>query len=152
MIAFLIEVVKALVTFFAVCVGLGILYLVFVVVREVGWEVRRQNREKHEQEDKRGMKAEFFKAVCPLEIGDTVAIKVSKDGEAKEALYLPQGCTVITTAAVALHKVTDIATLHYLKKGETQFLYELDGYGKYEPLTVKVPVREFADELKRRGR
>ena len=51
MIAFLIEVVKALVTFFAVCVGLGILYLVFVVVREVGW-VRRQNREKHEQEDK----------------------------------------------------------------------------------------------------
>lgn len=50
MIAFLIEVVKALVTFFVVCVGLGILYLVFVVVREVGWEVRRQNREK--QEDK----------------------------------------------------------------------------------------------------
>lgn len=36
MIAFLIEVVKALVTFFAVYVGLGILYLVFVVVREVG--------------------------------------------------------------------------------------------------------------------
>ena len=93
------------------------------------------------------MKAEFFKAVCPLEIGDTVAIKATKDGETKEALYLPQGCTVITTAAVALHKVTDIATLHYLKKGETQFLYELDGCGKYEQLTVKVPVREFADEL-----
>ena len=65
------------------------------------------------------MKAEFFKAVCPLEIGDTVAIKTTKDGETKEALYLPQSCTVITTAAVALHKVTDIATLHYLKKGET---------------------------------
>lgn len=62
------------------------------------------------------MKAEFFKAVCPLEIGDTVAIKTTKDGETKEALYLPQGCTVITTAVVALHKVTDIATLHYLKK------------------------------------
>lgn len=62
------------------------------------------------------MKAEFFKAVCPLEIGDTVAIKATKDGETKEALYLPQGCTVITAAAVALHKVTDIATLHYLKK------------------------------------
>ena len=44
MIAFLIEVVKALVTFFAVCVGLGILYLVFVVVREVGWEVRKQKK------------------------------------------------------------------------------------------------------------
>lgn len=39
------------------------------------------------------MKAEFFKAVCPLEIGDTVAIKATKDGETKEALYLPQGCT-----------------------------------------------------------
>ena len=48
------------------------------------------------------MKAEFFKAVCPLEIGDTVAIKVAKDGEAKEALYLPQGCTVITTAAAVV--------------------------------------------------
>ena len=94
------------------------------------------------------MKAEFFKAVCPLEVGDTVAIKTTKDGETKEALYLPQ----ITTAAVALHKVTNIATLHYLKKGETQFLYELDACGKYEPLTVKVPVREFAEELKRRGR
>jgi hypothetical protein len=62
------------------------------------------------------MKAEFFKAVCPLEIGDAVAIKTTKGGETKEALYLPQGCTVITTAAVVLHKVTDIATLHYLKK------------------------------------
>lgn len=33
-----------------------------------------------------------------------------------------------------------------------QFLYELDNCGKYIPLTVKVPVREFAEELKRRGR
>lgn len=32
------------------------------------------------------------------------------------------------------------------------FLYELDNCGKYIPLTVKVPVREFAEELKRRGR
>ena len=50
---------------------------------------------------------------------------------------------MITTAAVALHKVTDIATLHYLKKGEPQFLYELDGCGKYEPLTVKVIQMKF---------
>lgn len=62
------------------------------------------------------MKAEFFKAVCPLEIGDTVAIRLAEKG------------------------------------GETQFLYELDNCGKYIPLTVKVPVREFAEELKRRGR
>ena len=59
---------------------------------------------------------------------------------------------MIKTAAVALHKVKDIATIHYLKKGETKFLYELDNCGKYEPLTVKVPVREFAEELKRRGK
>ena len=52
MIAFLIEVVKALVTFFAVCVGLGILYLVFVITREVGWLIKQENRKKYEQEDK----------------------------------------------------------------------------------------------------
>lgn len=62
------------------------------------------------------MKAEFFKAVCPLEIGDTVAIRLAeKGGETREAYYLPQGCVAITPGAVALHKVTDIATLHYLK-------------------------------------
>lgn len=43
MIAFLIEVVKALVTFFAVCVGLGILYLVFVVVRETSVRLCRMS-------------------------------------------------------------------------------------------------------------
>ena len=65
------------------------------------------------------MKAEFFKAVCPLEIGDTVAIRLAeKGGETREAYYLPQGCVAITPGAVALRKVTDIATLHYLKKGE----------------------------------
>lgn len=36
MAAFLIETAKALLTFITVCVGLGVLYLVFVVVREVG--------------------------------------------------------------------------------------------------------------------
>ena len=50
MIAFLIEVVKATITFFAVCVGLGILFL--VVVREAAWVVKHENRKKYEQEDK----------------------------------------------------------------------------------------------------
>lgn len=40
MIAFLIEVIKALVTFFAVCVGLGIL----VPVREFAEELKRRGR------------------------------------------------------------------------------------------------------------
>ena len=49
MAAFLIETAKALLTFIAVCVGLGVLYLVFVVVREVGWIVKQENRRKYEQ-------------------------------------------------------------------------------------------------------
>ncbi len=52
MIAFLIEVIKVLVTFFAVCVGLGILFLVYVVVREAAGVVKYENRKKYEQEDK----------------------------------------------------------------------------------------------------
>lgn len=47
--AFLIEVIKTLVMFIAGCVGLGIAYLVYIIVREVGWEVKRQNREKKDQ-------------------------------------------------------------------------------------------------------
>ena len=49
MAAFLIETAKALLTFIAVCVGLGVLYL---VVREVGWIVKQENRRKYEQEGK----------------------------------------------------------------------------------------------------
>lgn len=45
MAAFLIETAKALLTFIAVCVGLGVLYLVFVVVREVGWIVKQEGKE-----------------------------------------------------------------------------------------------------------
>lgn len=52
MAAFLIETAKALLTLIAVCVGLGVLYLVFVVVREVGWIVKQENRRKYEQEGK----------------------------------------------------------------------------------------------------
>ena len=36
----------------AVCVGLGILFLVYVVVREAAWVVKHENRKKYEQEDK----------------------------------------------------------------------------------------------------
>lgn len=52
MIAFLIEVIKALVCFVAICIGLGVLILVWVVVREAAWVVKRENRKKYEQEDK----------------------------------------------------------------------------------------------------
>lgn len=43
---FLIEVIKGLLTFAAVCVGLGFLYLVYIIAREVGWQVRQENRRK----------------------------------------------------------------------------------------------------------
>lgn len=98
------------------------------------------------------METAVFKAVCPLEIGDTVAIGAGKTAAVRTAYYLPAGMEVVVAGAVSIHTVTDIATTHYLKSGETVFRYELDGSGRYEALTVKVPVREAAAELKRRGR
>lgn len=99
------------------------------------------------------MKMAAFKAVCPLEIGDKVATKEpTEKGEAKEAYYLPDGHMVILTGAVAMHTVTDIATLHFLKNGNVSFMYELDGSGKYEPLTVRMPVAEYDAALKARDR
>lgn len=152
MAAFLIETAKALLTFIAVCVGLGVLYLVFVVVREVGWIVKQENRRKYEQEGKR-METAVFKAVCPLEIGDTVAIGAGKTAAGvRTAYYLPAGMEVVVAGTVSIHTVTDISTTHYLKSGKTVFRYELNGSGRYEVLNVKVPVRETADELNRRGR
>lgn len=53
MVALLIETVKALLTFIVGCLGLGVLYLVFVVAREVGWSVKRKKRKKYEQEEKK---------------------------------------------------------------------------------------------------
>lgn len=51
---FLIEVIKGLLTFAAVCVGLGIMYLVFIIAREVGWLIRQENRKQYreKQEEK----------------------------------------------------------------------------------------------------
>lgn len=50
--AFLIEVIKALISFAAICFGLGILFLVWVVVREAAWVIKHENRKKYEQEEK----------------------------------------------------------------------------------------------------
>ena len=63
MAAFLIETAKALLTFIAVCVGLGVLYLVFVVVREVGWIVKQENRRKYEQEGKENGNGSIYSGV-----------------------------------------------------------------------------------------
>lgn len=50
--AFLIEIIKGLVTFAAVCVGLGVLYLVFIIVREAGWMVKQENRKQYRAKQK----------------------------------------------------------------------------------------------------
>ena len=42
--AFLIDIIKGLAAFAAVCVGLGLAWLVFVIVREVGWLIRSEER------------------------------------------------------------------------------------------------------------
>lgn len=99
------------------------------------------------------MKMAAFKAVCPLELGDTVAIKPAKAaGEIPEAYYLPDGQIVVLSGVLAIHKITDILTLHFLKDSEVSFMYELDGSGKYMPLTVKMPIKEFDEALKNRNK
>lgn len=52
--AFLIEVIKGLVIFIAACIGLGVLYIVFVVAREVGWLIKQENRKQYKEKQKEG--------------------------------------------------------------------------------------------------
>ena len=51
--AFLIEVIKGLVIFIAVCVGLGVLYIVFIVSREVGWLIKQENRKQYKEKEEK---------------------------------------------------------------------------------------------------
>lgn len=52
--AFLIEVVKGLVKFIAICIGLAVMYLIYIIAREVGWQVKKISRKQKEdgEEDK----------------------------------------------------------------------------------------------------
>ena len=69
------------------------------------------------------MKMAAFKAVCPLELGDTVAVTAPKAaGEPRQAYYLPGSQMVIISGAVEIHKVTDILTLHFLKNSDVSFM------------------------------
>jgi len=52
--AFLIELLKGLGIFIAACVGLGVLYIVFIIAREVGWMVQQENRKQYEEKQKEG--------------------------------------------------------------------------------------------------
>lgn len=66
---FLIEIAKGILKFIAVCVGLGVLYVVYIIAREVGWllkqENRRQYREKQEQCDFCGSGGKYIMAIAP---------------------------------------------------------------------------------------
>lgn len=59
------------------------------------------------------MKVTQFNAYCPLEIGDKI-----KD------------------TAGAVHEVTDIACVHYVRAGKVEFRFELDRSGQYFPLEL----------------
>lgn len=86
------------------------------------------------------MQMAAFKAVCPLELGDKVAVKEPQAaGKIREAYYLPDGHAVVLCGAVTLHTVTDIAMLHFLKSRDVSFMYELDGSGRYEALKINIP-------------
>ena len=52
--AFLIEIIKGLLIFIAACVGLGVLYIVFIIASEVGWIVKQENRKQYEVKQKEG--------------------------------------------------------------------------------------------------
>jgi len=73
------------------------------------------------------MQVAAFNAVCPFEIGDKVYVlgqrMASWPGE------LPTNEKAKT--------ITDIATVHFLKNGGIEFLYEFDNSGKYERIALQ---------------
>jgi hypothetical protein len=62
------------------------------------------------------MKFAAFNAYCPYEIGDKV-----RD----------------INGAVLI--ITDIASVHYIKDGTVEFLYEFDNSGKYQKILTLTP-------------
>ena len=74
------------------------------------------------------MKMAKFEAVCPVEIGDKVIVvdasrMMAVGGNPQGNLFLFEGPKE--------HIITDIMAAHYVKSGTVQFMYELDGNGKY---------------------
>lgn len=55
--AFLIEIIKGLLIFIAACVGLGVLYIFFIIAREVGWMIKQENRKQYAEKQKEGEEA-----------------------------------------------------------------------------------------------
>ena len=89
------------------------------------------------------MMKSFFKAQCPLELGDTVAIF---PGEPATLYYLPDGVKLSKNTAekAELHKVTEIMAQHFVKAQKVVFAYQLDNTEDFVTYTVKVPVQQMA--------
>lgn len=58
------------------------------------------------------MKMRAFNATCPFEIGDKIS----------------------DAATGAQRTITDIVCVHYIKNGQIDFLFELDGNGRFVSL------------------
>lgn len=88
----------------------------------------------------------FFRAKCPLELGDTVAII---RGEGTTLYYLPDGMKLDeeTAKKAELHKVTEIVAYHYLKAQKVEFAYQLDGTADLITYQVKVPIAQAGKAL-----
>lgn len=69
--AFLIDIIKGLLAFAAVCVGLGVMYIVFIIAREVGWMIRQENRKQYREKQKQcdfcGPAGKYIAVIAPGE-------------------------------------------------------------------------------------
>lgn len=83
------------------------------------------------------MQKAFFKATCPVEIGDII---IKKDGERQAVIFHngQKGGLLIQHPA-KFRRITDIAAVHFLKTGQVHFQYELDNSGHYEVLEFVMP-------------
>ena len=92
----------------------------------------------------------FFRAKCPLELGDTVAIL---PGKAATLYYLPDGVRLDSEAEkkAEFHKVTEIVAYHYLKAQKVVFAYQLDDSEDFVTYDVKVPLMQVNNAVKNGG-
>lgn len=51
--AFLIDIAKGLLAFAAICVGLGVAYIVFIIAREIGWLIKQENRKQYKEKQEK---------------------------------------------------------------------------------------------------
>ena len=92
----------------------------------------------------------FFKAKCPLEVGDTVAIL---PGQPTTLYYLSDGIRLDdeTAKTAELHRITEIVAQHYVKAQKVVFAYQLDGGEDLITYDVKVPNMQTVNAVENGG-